>query len=89
MVTMIEVVVFCISWWCGWDDRDRQSFFRKETELLDDNKDSVEPQVKIAKKTKKRSAGDNYPFGRHKFIRFSLLLPIHTSLKKKTPQPQL
>ena len=38
MVTMIEVVVFCISWWCGWDDRNRQSLFRKETVLLEDKK---------------------------------------------------
>jgi type VI protein secretion system component VasK len=85
MVTLIEVVVFCFSWWCRWENRNRQAFFRKEAGILEDKKNAGEPKVKI-RKTKKRLE-ENFGLGRHKWIRFSLLLPTQKSFKKKISQP--
>ncbi|XP_046650328.1 uncharacterized protein LOC124341315 [Daphnia pulicaria] len=85
MVTLIEVVVFCFSWWCRWENRNRQALFRKEAGILEDKKNAGEPKVKI-RKTKKRLE-ENFGLGRHKWIRFSLLLPTQKSFKKKISQP--
>lgn len=74
MVTLIEVIVFCFSRCCRWENRNQIALFRKEIELLEDKKNSGEPKVKIAKKTKKRSE-HHLGLDRHKWIRFSLLLP--------------